>query len=167
MTLAADMQTREKPIGSTAKRRTCMLIITHQCNLNCRYCYESFKSRKAMPLGLAKEIVAREFAAADGYEGVSVDFIGGEPMVQFELMREIAEWIWSNDWPKPHLLSTSTNGTLFTSESKAWFHRHAECFSVGLSIDGTPEMQQTNRGCSFKDIDLDFFLATGPSRRSK
>ena len=55
MTLAADMRTREKQIGSTAKRRTCMLVITHQCNLNCRYCYESFKSRKAMPFDLAKK----------------------------------------------------------------------------------------------------------------
>ena len=38
---------------------------------------------------------------------------------------------------------------------------------VGLSLDGTPEMQRTNRGCSFQDIDLDFFLPTGPSKSVK
>ena len=149
------------------RRRTCSLIITHQCNLNCRYCYESFKSKKAMPLDIAKEAVEREFATADDYEGVVVDFMGGEPLTQFELMREIAEWIWSNPWPKPYILSTSTNGTLFTSESKAWFRRNADRFSVGLSLDGTPEMQRTNRGCSFQDIDLEFFLTTWPEQEVK
>ena len=82
-------------------------------------------------------------------------------------MRRIAEWIWSNPWPKPYVLSTSTNGTLFTSESKAWFRRNADRFLVGLSLDGTPEMQRTNRGCSFQDIDLDFFLATWPEQKVK
>ena len=144
-----------------------MLIITHQCNLNCRYCYESFKSKKAMPLEMAKEILAHEFATAEDYEGLMVDFMGGEPLVQFELLREIAEWIWSHDWPKPYILSTSTNGTLFTAESKAWFRRHAERFQVGLSLDGTPTMHRTNRGCSFQDIDLDFFLSNWPEQKVK
>lgn len=27
-------------------RRTCMLMITHKCNLNCSYFYEGFKSDK-------------------------------------------------------------------------------------------------------------------------
>lgn len=167
MILAPEIQTREKPAGPDARRRTCMLIITHQCNLNCRYCYESFKSKKAMPLEMAKEILVREFATAEDYEGLMVDFMGGEPLVQFELLREIAEWIWSHDWPKPYILSTSTNGTLFTAESKAWFRRHAERFQVGLSLDGTPTMHRTNRGCSFQDIDLDFFLSNWPEQKVK
>ena len=115
-----------------------------------------------MPLDIAKEAVKREFETAEGYEGLVIDFMGGEPLIQFKLMREIAEWIWSNPWPKPHILSTSTNGTLVTEEVKAWFRRNADRLSVGLSLDGTPEMHRTNRGCSFRDIDLDFFRTTWP-----
>lgn len=154
-------------VGPDALRRICSLIITHQCNLNCRYCYESFKSNKSMAIDLAKEIVEREFATAGDYEGVVIEFMGGEPMIQFDLLREIAEWIWANPWPKPYVFSTSTNGTLFTVESKSWFHQHASRFSVGLSLDGTPAMQETNRGCSFRDIDLDFFRVNWPEQGVK
>src|SRR5208337_4292962 len=158
---------RQKEAGPDLKTRTCSLIITHQCNLNCRYCYESFKSKKSMPLELAKEIVKREFVSADDYERVVIDFMGGEPLTQFQLMREIAEWIWSNPWPKPFVLFTTTNGTLLTSESKAWFRQNASRFSVGLSLDGTPDMQQVNRGCSFREIDLDFFRTNCPEQGVK
>lgn len=30
-----------KPMPDRVDRRICMLIVTHKCNLNCRYCYES------------------------------------------------------------------------------------------------------------------------------
>ena len=74
------LQRDAKQLAGNEIRRTCSLIITHQCNLNCRYCYESFKSKKAMPLAVAKEAVQREFATAGDYAGVVVDFMGGEPM---------------------------------------------------------------------------------------
>ena len=128
MILAPEIQTREEPARTGRQARTCMLIITHQCNLNCRYCYESFKSTKAMPLDLAKEILMREFATADDYEGLMVDFMGGEPLVRFDLLREIAEWIWSRAGPSRTSSRHPPTGPLFTAESKAWFGRHAARF---------------------------------------
>ena len=50
---------------------------------------------------------------------------------------------------------------------KDWWHEHAHKFYVGLSLDGTSVMQQANRGCSFSDVDLDFFLANWPSQGVK
>ena len=38
---------------------------------------------------------------------------------------------------------------------------------MGLSLDGTPTMHRTNRGCSFQDIDLDFFLSNWPEQKVK
>ena len=35
------------------RRRTCMLMITHACNLNCTYCYEVHKRNAYMSLDLA------------------------------------------------------------------------------------------------------------------
>ena len=144
-----------------------MLIITHQCNLNCRYCYESFKSKKAMPLEMAKEILAREFATAEDYEGLMVDFMGGEPLVQFELMREIG---------RVDLVPRLAQAVHpFDVHQRNIVHRRVEgvvspprrAVSVGLSLDGTPTMQRTNRGCSFQDIDLDFFLSNWPEQKVK
>lgn len=33
----------------SGRRRVCMLMITHACNLNCSYCYESHKQNAYMP----------------------------------------------------------------------------------------------------------------------
>ena len=43
-----DGKCQHSPEATLPRRRTCILIVTHQCNLNCRYCYESFKSQKAI-----------------------------------------------------------------------------------------------------------------------
>ena len=51
----------DSPGTALPRRRTCILIVTHQCNLNCRYCYESFKSAKAMPFDLAVDVLRSEF----------------------------------------------------------------------------------------------------------
>ena len=40
----------------------------------------------------------------------------------------------------------TTNGTLFTEEAKRWFEKYKDVFWVGTSYDGTPEMQEKNRG---------------------
>lgn len=37
-----------------------MLMITHACNLNCSYCYESHKRNAYMTVELAKEIISKE-----------------------------------------------------------------------------------------------------------
>jgi len=44
----------------SGRRRVCMLMITHACNLNCSYCYESHKQNAYMPVELAKEIISKE-----------------------------------------------------------------------------------------------------------
>ena len=151
-------------------RRTCTLVITHSCNLNCVYCYEKYKSDKSMPLDLAKEIIRKEFGLVKNspdFDEIEFDFMGGEPFVKFDLMKEIMEWTWSHKWGMPYLFFTTTNGTLITDEIKSWLVKHKERFIVGISYDGTDESQDMNRtNCSGK-VDLDFFLKTYPNQGAK
>ena len=81
--------------GST-RRRTCMLIVTHACNLNCSYCYEPYKQNVYMDLDLAKEIISREARfvnESDDFDELEIDFMGGEPLMNFPLIKNVVEWL--------------------------------------------------------------------------
>lgn len=163
-----------EPTGNSCEKsgmpRTCTLMITHQCNLNCTYCYETHKSNKQMSIELAKELVAKEFelvAKSPMYSGLQIDYIGGEPLLRFDLIKEVAEWAWSNPWPVNYMHFATTNGTLLNDAMKSWFETHKNQFCLGLSLDGSPETHDINRRGSYSHIDLEFFLRLWPGQHIK
>jgi len=156
--------------ASDLRRRSCTLIITHQCNLNCVYCYEHYKSDKTMSMELAKSIIEKEFdfvAKSDSFDEIIFDFLGGEPLLRFDFLVELAEWIWSKPRPVPYLLFATTNGTLLDATMKSWFKTNADKFPLSLSIDGTPAMNLLSRGVEYSSIDVQFFLLTWPLQSIK
>lgn len=150
--------------GST-RRRTCMLMVTHACNLNCSYCYEAYKKNAYMSLDLAKEIILREaqfVKDSDQFDEIQIDFMGGEPFMNFPLIKEIVEWLESGVIDVPWICFATTNGTLLTDEIKAWLSEHKQAINLGASYDGTNQMQSTNRGTDKHNIDLAFFHELWP-----
>lgn len=143
------------------KAYVCMLLVTNSCNLNCLYCYESHKSEKKMSLETAQKAILKAFETP-GFDYISVQFMGGEPLLEFPLIREISEWMWSSTFNKPYELFASTNGTLLDDNMKSWFYNNRDRISLGISFDGTIKVQDYNRTNSSNDIDLDFFLKTWP-----
>lgn len=142
------------------------LTLTEACNLKCTYCYETNKTPKTMTLDTAIAIIEREMSSADG--PMTFDFFGGEPFLQFPLMKKICEYTWAKEWNNvDYKFFVSTNGTLFTKEIKAWLEQHREQFWCGLSYDGTPQMQDINRSQSACMIDLDFFARNWPTQGIK
>ncbi|NVO10327.1 MAG: 4Fe-4S cluster-binding domain-containing protein [Bacteroidales bacterium] len=154
----------KKTPQSLFKRKSIMLMLTYECNLNCVYCYEKKKHpSKTMPLETAKCIIEKIFAENDKVcEEIEFDFMGGEPLLEFDRMKEIAEWMWSCTWNKPYILYATTNGTLLNDGMKAWFIQHKERIVLGLSYDGSPEMQNQNRNSSAVNIDIKYFITTWP-----
>lgn len=142
------------------------LMLTWQCNLNCVYCFEKHKEKnKVMSLDTAKRIITKEFKDFElaGNKGsLKVDFFGGEPLLNFELIKDLSEWIWKQNFPINYVLSVTTNGTLLNDEMKAWFTLHKEHFRLILSVDGTEEMQRANRGCNSKQLPIDYVRETWP-----
>ena len=147
------------------KRKICMLMVTHSCNLNCSYCYEKFKSDINMDVDLAKSIISKEAQCvlnSSQFEEMQVDFMGGEPLVNFSLIKEIVEWLETGAIPVPWICFASTNGTLLTEERKEWFRKHKTSICLGTSYDGTESMQQKNRKSKQNSIDLAFMHELWP-----
>ena len=114
-----------------------------------------------------KDIVDYSFKNSDGFDEIEFDFHGGEIAISFEILKNVCEWIWSRDWPKPYICFACTNGTLIHGEIQQWFCRNRERFWLGLSLDGTREMHNLNRSNSYDQIDFEFFRRCWPKQGAK
>lgn len=151
------------------KQKTIMLLITYNCNLRCSYCYEPKSQNFRMDVNRAKRIITEQVANLnDDYDSVEIQFMGGEPLLEFPLIKEVSEWLWITPMDKKLLiLFAPTNGTLLTEEMKEWFTTNKERINLGLSFDGDMNMQNINRSASYNRVDIDYFVKTWPNQSVK
>jgi radical SAM protein with 4Fe4S-binding SPASM domain len=144
------------------------LCITHDCNLDCVYCYQKHEANKKMSLETAKQCIDRVFAhVPKNLEFVELSFIGGEPLLEFELIKNIVEYTNRKNYSTPYIFFASTNGTLLTDDMKVWISANKEQLWLGLSLDGTKETHDHNRSNSFDQIDISFFRQNWPDQGVK
>lgn len=130
-------------------------VITDECNLRCKYCYEKDKQSKYMTIETAKK-AADYFIDIwqNRYDEVVFDFIGGEPFVMPDLLEELLTYIEERmrkqtKW-KRYVFSFSTNGVCFDDEKVCnLIEKHHEHMSVGISLDGCKTIHDYNRSNSF------------------
>jgi sulfatase maturation enzyme AslB (radical SAM superfamily) len=121
-----------------------------------------------MTLDTAKTVVDRIFHHInDETDRIEIGFFGGEPLLEFDLIKEIFAYIRSKKRKVEYTFFATTNGTLLTDEMKNWFIANKEHFTLALSLDGTRETQNHNRCNSFDKIDLDFFIKNWPNQGVK
>ena len=152
---------------SEQKSKNITLVLTHRCNLDCVYCYEHHKNSSVMSAELAKSIVDKELTMNDGVSMVEFDFFGGEPLLEFDTVKEVVEYTIKKEYDKDYIFFITTNGVLLDDERKKWLKEHTDALQIGLSLDGTKEMHDINRNRSFDKIDLDFFRDTYPEESVK
>lgn len=127
-----------------SRRRMLIIELTQRCNLRCEYCcygehYSHPQLRRhgcdTISFDTAKKAV-EEFIFHEPQNGL-VAFYGGEPLLEFELLKEIV--FFAEGLAGKHSLdlgfSTTTNGTLLTDEKIHFFVEHD--FMVFVSLDGT------------------------------
>lgn len=141
-------------------------VITHSCNLSCTYCYEKHKDDRGMTFETAKNIVDTEIDYSNPEKEYEISFFGGEPFLEFDLIKKIVEYIENKSLSSNITFFATTNGTLLNNEIKAWLKTKPN-FVCGLSLDGNRIMHNTNRSNSYDLIDLDFFLKTYPNQSVK
>ena len=142
------------------------IVLTNKCNLNCIYCYENSKSYQSIDLERAKDIIS-DYLNSPDYDEVEIDFFGGEPFLEYEKIKTICEWIWSNKWKNKYLFFATTNGVLVHGEIQEWLRKNKRFFWVCLSLDGTPVSHNMNRSNSYDKIDIPFFKECWPTQTVK
>lgn len=143
-------------------RKSIMLLVTYKCNLRCTYCYEPKKLDFKMSTAKAMDIISQQLNLLDdAVDTFEIQFMGGEPLLEFPLIKEVSEWVWDmNIQNRKIILFAPTNGTLLNTEMKHWFSRNKDRITLGLSFDGDMIMQNINRSDSFKNVDLRYFVNT-------
>ena len=122
------------------------LCLTHDCTLRCAYCYAGRKYAHAMTREIAE--LGMEAGLAEALRtgrGVDVSFFGGEPLLEWDLLRHCYEYMARRaaELGVAARYGITTNGTLLNRDRLAWMAERD--FLVGLSVDGSPEMHNVNR----------------------
>jgi uncharacterized protein len=77
------------------------LHIAHDCNLRCKYCFASTgdfgTGRKLMPLETAKAAIDFLLEHSTGRENLELDFFGGEPLMNFDVVKETVAYARSKE----------------------------------------------------------------------
>lgn len=151
------------------RQKTIMLLVTYKCNLHCSYCYEPKVLNFRMNATKAKQIIQDQMSLlGDDYDSVEIQFMGGEPLLEYPLIKEVSEWLWTLSMDKKLMvLFAPTNGTLLNEEMKSWFYANRDRIHLGLSFDGDQSMQDANRSMSYESVDLNYFVKTWPDQSVK
>lgn len=128
------------------------LHAAHTCNLSCSYCFVASAWQRAsgagkqpqndvalMPPEVGKSAVDLMIRESGGVKQLEVDFFGGEPLLNFDSVVEIADYARkaAARADKCVHFSLTTNAVAITPEIVEYMDRMQ--FSVILSIDGRPE----------------------------
>jgi uncharacterized protein len=117
--------------------KTLLVVLSEKCNLNCSYCGVDKWSKKAIDPYLYLEEF-RRLRAQHPDETIKIDFFGGEPLLQMDLIKTILDEVKKDGNIK---LFMPTNGLLL-DEDKADFLVEND-IEVSISFDGL--WQDTNR----------------------
>ena len=115
------------------------LSVASRCNLACRYCYRGESGNEVMKLEWARTAI--DLAAAGG-EGFHLQITGGEPLLAWDLVREILKYV--RDENINASIGLQTNGTLIDDEiARALLKYNVQ---LGVSLDGPMNVHNTLRG---------------------
>ncbi|MDR1254055.1 MAG: thioether cross-link-forming SCIFF peptide maturase [Oscillospiraceae bacterium] len=116
------------------------LNIAHDCNLRCHYCFAAKGDfgcgRKLMPLKVGKSAIDFLIQNSGNRVNLEVDFFGGEPLMNFEVVEQIVNYAKSiqQKYNKNFRFTITTNGLLLDKEKIDFINQ--EMSNVVLSIDG-------------------------------
>lgn len=131
-------------VGQNADRLLTQLIlqVTQQCNLRCAYCaysgiYEGNRTHSPnhMMFETAKKAVDFFFAHSIDNARVSIGFYGGEPLLEFDLIEKIVDYISQKNEGKKVVYGLTTNGTLLKGRCAKFLAENE--FDIGISLDGS------------------------------
>ena len=125
------------------------LHIAHDCNLACKYCFagegEYHGDKALMSFEVGKKALDFLVAHSGANKNLEVDFFGGEPTMNFDVVKRIVEYGRSIEEAnqKKFRFTLTTNGVLLNEEIMEFCNK--EMGNVELSIDGRKEVHDRMR----------------------
>ena len=148
------------------------LNIAHDCNRRCKYCFADegeYHGRKAMmTFEVGKAALDFLVKNSGNRHNLEVDFFGGEPLMNWEVVKQIVEYGRSieKEAGKNFRFTITTNGTLLTQEILDYCNK--EMGNIVLSIDGRKEVNDKMRpnaaGHGMYDVIVPKYLKVAESR---
>ena len=134
--------------------QTVTFVVTEDCNLRCKYCYITHKSKtKKMNFETAKKLI--DYLLEDNLErkdAVIIEFIGGEPLLEVNLIDKITDYfklstyLKKDKWYWNYRISICTNGINYQSpDVQKYIKKNKGKLSLGITLDGTKEKHDLNR----------------------
>ena len=143
------------PMAGTLKEKTAGVVkalclhVAHTCNLNCAYCFASqgkyHGDRAVMSYEVGKQALDFLIANSGTRRNLEVDFFGGEPLMNFQVVKDLVAYARSieKEKGKNFRFTLTTNGVLVDEDVIEWANR--ECSNVVLSLDGRKEIHDRFR----------------------
>lgn len=142
-------------IAGTLKQRSAGIVkalclhVAHTCNLNCAYCFASqgkyHGDRAVMSFEVGKQALDFLIAHSAGRRNLEVDFFGGEPLMNFDVVKRLVAYARSREAEcgKHFRFTLTTNGVLIDEDVIDFANR--EMNNVVLSLDGRKEIHDRFR----------------------
>ncbi|MBL6956671.1 MAG: nif11-like peptide radical SAM maturase [Chlorobium phaeobacteroides] len=128
--------------------RNIALFITQNCNLACTYCYGKeggYGSSGHMNSATARKAIDWLIKQSGDIKTLGVAFFGGEPLLNFSLMKKVVEYARQRgaESNKDFEFSITTNGSLLTDEKIAFLNENK--INPIVSFDGSKDVQDAQR----------------------
>lgn len=125
------------------------LHVAHNCNLRCEYCFASKGNyrlaNKLMPLEIAVKAVDFLISQSGQRKNVEIDFFGGEPLLNFEVVKKTVEYgrkVGELNGKKFYFTIT-TNGMLLDDDKINYINENMD--NVVISLDGRKKVHDAIR----------------------
>ena len=144
-----------EPMADTLKAKTAGVVkalclhIAHTCNLNCSYCFASqghyHGERAVMSYEVGKRALDFLIENSGTRRNLEVDFFGGEPLLNFEVVKDLVKYARSieKEKGKNFRFTLTTNGVLIDEDVIDFANK--EMSNVVLSLDGRKEIHDRFR----------------------
>lgn len=144
-----------EPMAGHLKEKTAGVVkalclhIAHTCNLNCSYCFASqgnyHGDRAVMSFEVGKQALDFLVANSGSRKNLEVDFFGGEPLMNFDVVRQLVAYARSieTEHNKKFRFTLTTNGLLIDDDVIEFANQ--EMSNVVLSLDGRKEIHDRFR----------------------
>lgn len=125
------------------------LHIAHDCNIRCKYCFASqgdFEGdRSLMSYEVGKKALDFLVANSGNRRNLEVDFFGGEPLMNFQVVKDLVTYGRSIEKENNKLFrfTITTNGVLLSDDVIDYINEHMD--NVVLSIDGRRDINDLMR----------------------